>query len=49
MYNNVVTEACNVSSITLGYIPKIIVGNNKDNNNINSLLDMSFKGFKWGE
>ena len=32
MYNNVVTEACNVSSITLGYIPKIIVGNNKDNN-----------------
>ena len=41
-YNNEVTDICNVSKITLGKIPKKIVGINKDNNKKNSLLLISF-------
>ena len=41
-YNKEVTDICNVSKITLGKIPKKIVGINKDNNKKNSLLLISF-------
>jgi hypothetical protein len=46
VYNNCVTEACNVSNIKLGYIPNSKVGINKVIKLINSILEISVNGFK---
>ena len=45
-YNKEVTDMCKVSKITLGKIPKIIVGINKASNKKNSLLFISLNILK---